>query len=146
MLGAAQPKALLGLTHRLSTRYPPAIPPAHPPAAYHPRHSAVKAWPTAPLESCSGVLGAAAVHALPHGVSACAMTAAPGLLALGTDDGRLQLLATERLGSTAALASSVQLDAESGALLACGMLGGGGGGGGSEHGSVLLYSTEARSP
>ena len=72
------------------------------------------------------------------------MTAAPGLLARGTDDGRLQLLATERLGSTAALASSVQLDTESGALLACDMLGGGGGGCGSEHGSVLLYSTEAR--
>ena len=75
------------------------------------------------------------------------MTAAPGLLALGTDDGRLQLLATERLGSTAALLSSVQLEAESGALLACGMLGGGGGGGGGgglEHGNVLLYSTEAR--
>ena len=84
------------------------------------------------------------MHTLPPDVAACAMAAAPGLLALGTDDGRLQLLATERLGSTAAPVSSVHLETESGALLACGMLGGGGGGG-SEHSSVLLYSTEASS-
>ena len=84
------------------------------------------------------------------------MAAAPGLLALGSDDGRLQLLASARLGSSSALASATQLGEEEGALLACGMLGrgaggaaggsGGGGGGGGEHGSVLLYSTEAPAP
>ena len=75
-VGVAQPKALVGVTHPLSTSPPP------PPAACHPRRSAVKAWPTAPLESSSGVLNAAAVHAMPPGVSACAMAAAPGLLDL----------------------------------------------------------------
>ena len=77
------------------------------------------------------------------------------VLALGSDDGRLQLLASARLGSSSALSSAVQLGDEEGALLACGMLGrggggggsgGGGGGGGGEHGSVLLYSTEAPAP
>ena len=119
-----------------------------------PRRSAVKAWPTAPLDGASGVLGAAAVHPLPPGVAASAMAAAPGLLALGSDDGRLQLLASARLGSSSALSSALQLGEDEGALLACGMLGrgaggaagGSGGGGGGEHGSVLLYSTEAPAP
>ena len=159
-VGAAGPTALLGLAHPPSTRYPAATlghsplptPPYTAPSTA--RRSAVKAWPTAPLDGASGVLGAAAVHPLPPGVAASAMAAAPGLLALGSDDGRLQLLASARLGSSSALSSAVQLGDEEGALLACGMLGrggggaagGSGGGGGGEHGSVLLYSTEAPAP
>ena len=149
---------MLGLAQPLSSRYSAATlghSPLPTPPCTAPRHSAVKAWPTAPLDGASGVLGAAAVHPLPPGVAASAMAAAPGLLALGSDDGRLQLLASARLGSSSALSSAVQLGDEEGALLACGMLGrggggggsgGGGGGGGGEHGSVLLYSTEAPAP
>ena len=115
------------------------------------RDAVVKAWsPHAIVEESA--YAPAARHALSGGARVCAMalTADDGLLALGSSDGAVQLIAPERLGAaSSATAASFHLAESDGELLSLAALGGGGGpaGGGPAGGSAafahtLMYTSE----